>query len=330
MISAIRPSHALRVFALLMWSVFGGTSAISADSFAVHLPSHRAESAARLAIGLDQLTQRLEGALGGVDLQVEIFRKQEDLQAFLRDTPNVVLVLSEVSFLGGSPIELEPVGRFMLNGVGSYRRVVVVPTASSVQRLADLRGQELTVVRTASSLGHLAASDFNSELDPETYFSALRQVVDDSEAVTDVLFGQAAAALVAEHSPLLQDNLGSKLRVVYRGSPISLPLISVRSGAVDESSRRNLVAVLGRIDQGGGRSMLGQLGFEGLEAVRGTELSLMPSPSADAERALIPALDFELAEPTLPAKPSRLPLPYIMALPDPEPVAETLLDQTEP
>ena len=321
----------LRAFAVLAMVVWMGTSAAFADSFAVHLPSHRAESAARLATGLDQLTQRLAQALGGGDLQVEIFRKQEDLEAFLRTHPDVTLVLSEVSFLGSSPIELVPVGRFVLDGVGSYRRVVVVPAASPVRRLADLQGEELAVVRTASSLDHLASSVFNSELDPTSYFSALRQVVDDSEAVTDVLFGQAAAALVAEHSPLLQDNLDTKLRVVYRGSPISLPLLSVRSGAVDASGMQDLAKALEQIGQGDGSSILSQLGFEGLEAVRGIESVVKPSRGIDAERALVLALDLEGVGPTAAGpKPSSLPLPYIMALPSPEPVAEALLEQREP
>ena len=332
MTSSIRLWRISRILAAMLTASVIWMPAASAERFAVHLPSHRAESAGRLATGLDQLTTRLEQALGGMELQVEIFRKQEDLDEFLRRSPDVILVLSEESFLSGSPIELEPVGRFVLSGVGSYRRVVVVPAPSSARRLADLRGQELTVVRTAASLDHLASSVFADELDPKSYFSSLRQVVDDSEAVTDVLFGQATAALVAEHCPLLQSNLDSKLRVIYRGNPISLPLISVRADLLDESKRQSLSSALAQMTLANAGSMLSHLGFEGFEGfepVRGTGSRV--GSSAGAGRTMDLALDVEwVEEGPRPVLPDRLPLPYIIALPDLTPIAEAILGEQEP
>ena len=315
---------------VVLWSLLLGCLLVSAahgERLVVHLPSHGAESAGRLAAGLDQLTTQLDRSLAGLKLESEIFRRQADMDSFLRAQSEVALVLSDASLLIEPPIGLTPLARFVMGGGTEYHRVVVVPAQSSVQRLADLQGQELTVVQTTSGLDYLGPSVFAGELDPASYFSSLRQVVDDGEAVTDVLFGQAPAALVAEHAPLLVANLGTKLRVVYRSGTLSLPIISTRTGALDDEQRRAVLSTLDQLSRGGqGGSLLADLGIEGFRIVAEGSAEQVHATGSARTMSLDTDVAMEAWDPVLPA-PAELPLPRIVVISEPTPVAESLVGE---
>lgn len=302
---------------LASWAFFAGP--VAAEKLAVHLPSHRAESAGRLAAAIDLLAADL-GTRLGIELEPELFRRVSDLEAFL-DGNEPALLLCDASFLAPGAHGFEPVASFVQGGASEHSRVVAVPSESTARRLADLRGEELTVAQTVAQSDYLGSRIFAGELDPGAYFSAVREVIEDSEAVAEVLFGQSKAALVAEHTPLLQANLGSKLRIVYRSRPLLLPVLAVRRGGPLSAT-----ALGAALDAGGPAPWLAGLGIDGLRRLAPDALE----PAA-GERSVLWVVDV----PSLvgsPARPSLadLPLPYYLPLPEPRSVAEDILSTGEP
>lgn len=240
----------------------------------VHLPSEPVESAARLAEAAEALGAELERRVPGLDLEVRLFRRWSDAQAQLRESGDGVLaVVSEVDFLLDPTAagRLEPVARFVRDGRETYRRILVVGAASAARRLPDLTGRPLTVVETSgpSQGAYLAGAVFEGAIDPATWFSGLTPVSDDATAAANVVYGQAEAALVAEHNPLLARHLGKELRSVYESPPLSLPVVSLPTAGLEPAERKALEAAL--LALGGdesGRRVLDGFQIQGLRRYR--------------------------------------------------------------
>ena len=314
------------VLGVWFWASLCWVPVAQGEKLVVHLPSHVAENEGVLAEALDRLAAHLSAGLDGVELQPEIFRRVSDMEAFLTQSSDTTLLLTDASFLVKAPLELEPLQTFSLGGENTYRRVVVVPAEADTQRLADLRGQELTVVQTAVDNSHLKSEIFAGELDPETYFSGLRAATEDTDAVTDLLFGQSSAALVAEDIPLLKSNLDTKLRVVYRSKPLARPVISAPKNGLSPAQRQAVEEALSSLEPGSA-SWLAALGIDSFQKVdpKGQDRG-----GKTGQRSFGRALSVPYQPNPLPLpKPDSIPFPLILELPESTPIGEKLLTTRE-
>ncbi len=240
----------------------------------VHLPSVPLESSTRLATAVTALRDYMSAEVPGFVVDVKIFRRWEDADAFYQKDPSaIVAVLSEASFLLDLPAEegFVPVWRFYREGSETYRQVLVVRTEDqTLSALADLRSHSLQYVKTTGghTLSFLARAVFAGEVSPQDWFGSLEAAPDDFSAVASVLHGQVDAALVADYNPLLRSQLGDKLRTLFTSPPLSLPVIALRSQALGAEERAALDRAMASIGENvEGRKVLEELGLDGLRPI---------------------------------------------------------------
>jgi tetratricopeptide (TPR) repeat protein len=190
----------------------------------VFLPDTPAENDKKLAEAATSIVNAL-AAESSLPLRVELFRRAADARAFVaanRDRVGVMITNPEVIASGFTP-------RYALarEGRTTYRRVVVVPAASSARTLGDLAGKSITAVDALGDDGvHVTT-----------------RVPDDLTAVANALYGRTAAALVAENNPLLAEH-ARELRVVHTTAPQSLPVVAFAAmpandrAALDDAMRK--------------------------------------------------------------------------------------------
>jgi ABC-type phosphate/phosphonate transport system substrate-binding protein len=255
-------------------------SALEDDSrvLVAHLPSSAVEAAARQAEAITTLASYLSESVPGVEIRPEIFRRATDAAAFLeREGAHVALMLSEAPFVAAPPpgIEMRPAWRSLREGRSTFRKILVVPSGSTVERLGDLRGATLTVVEAVPGGGaeSLGRQVFDGEIDPASWFGSIEAVADDFTALANVLYGRTDAALVAEYNPLLARHLGGELRSVFESPPLSLPVLSLLGAPLDEAQRAALgEALAAAATRQEVRSALSTLGWEGFTPLSPEEL----------------------------------------------------------
>jgi len=262
-----------------------------------HLPSTPEQTASRQAEAVGNLAKYLSERVPGVEIEAEIFGRAGDAAQFLAaDGERVTLVLSEAAFVLGLPADAEmaPTWRTLRQGRSTFRKLLVVKSDAAVGKLGDLEGKTLSVVESAAGGGtaSLAAQVFEGELDPATWFGGLQVVTNDFEAVTNVLYGQTDAALVAEYNPLLVRHLGKGLRVVFESPPLSLPVLSIHGVTFDSVQLIALEQALADIKgDPSARQALETLGWEGFVALSSRDLALLRNPRATERK------EFEIAVP---------------------------------
>ncbi len=300
----------------------------------VHLPGAPVEAANRIAVAANTLADYLSQEVPELALEAQLFRRFADAEAFLQGAAGerVVAVLVEASFLldAGAGTAFEATHRFRREGLGTYRRLVVVKAdTADAERLVDLKGRSLSVVETtgASLEAFLERAVFEGEVAPAGWFGSIERVADDFSATAEVLYGQSDAALVGEHNPLLADHLGADLRSVYTSPPLSLPVVALRRGALGDAARAAWDAALGGIGgSAAGRPVLAELRFDGFEAIAGESVASLTTSRVAAKEPEIVLPGAGAFEPALPAPldASQLPFDLEIELPDvPLPEAES-------
>jgi len=287
----------------------------------VYLPAAPVESASRLAGAITDLGNYLGRQASGLTLDVRAFRRAEDVAGFLAGSGNeIALLVSDAALVHDLPqsVRILPLYRFMRDGRETVRKIIVARDPA-VKSLRDLRGKRLAVAygsgRGASLF--LAQAVFGGEIVPAKWFGALVYENDDLSATASVLFDRADAALVSEGNPLVASHLGKDLHQVFTSAPVSLPLIAVREGALNESQqsavRRALAEMAANAE---GQKILANLGLDGLRAVGEADRIALLRPPSSPERAL------DIALPTMPGvgpgslAPIRADqLPYVIGLP---------------
>lgn len=288
------PRHGL-VAALVVLGMWCGAVAPSRASVAVvHLPATPAATVNQQAAAITALVAHLERAVDGLGLRIEIFRHASDAQQFLEQNgDDVVLLFSDAAFLldTGSQWGLEPWVRFVGDG-SEYRRLLVAPKDRGYTGLGDLQQARLVVVELApqSTLSHLQHVIFEGQLDPMEWFGEIVPVSDDFTAATEVLYGQADAALLAEFNALLGQHLESSLTVLYESPQLSMPIASLRTSALSEDQLSALAAAFEGLASSDENS-LGNLGWQGVERLSTTEASTLVRLPERRSKA------FELATP---------------------------------
>jgi tetratricopeptide (TPR) repeat protein len=170
----------------------------------VFLPDVPAESDKKLAETMNALVAQWSAA-ANVPLQVELFRRADDARNFvLNNRDKVGVVIANPDF--ARALDLSPRFAFTRGGATSYRRVVVVPSKSSSQTLADLKGKTISA---AEGLG-------------DGGVNVTTLVPDDLTALANALFGKTDAALVNEANPLLAQHTRD-LREIH-STTASLPV----------------------------------------------------------------------------------------------------------
>jgi ABC-type phosphate/phosphonate transport system substrate-binding protein len=302
----------------------------------VHLPSVPIESSTRLASALTALRDYLATQEPRLPLEVKIFRRWEDASAFYAQDPaSVKLVLSEPAFLLDLPADagFVPEWRFYRGGSESYRQLVVVRMEDeALHSLSDLRGKSLQFVRTTGDETYvlLERAVFGGEVKPKEWFSSMEPVPDDFSAVADVLHGQVDAALVADYNPLLRSALGDKLRAVFASPPLSLPVLSIRGGAIPSEERTSLETALMRIgESASGRKILEELGVDALRPIaKGSgrldreALLRMPSVERKAMEIALPSMPQVVSEGAPSLRPMDVTFALAIELPEIPPATE--------
>jgi tetratricopeptide (TPR) repeat protein len=172
----------------------------------VFLPDTPAESEKRLAETMSAFVTQL-------GFRPELFRRADDARAFFAANRNAIgVVISNPEFVSELSGGLVPRFAFSREGRSTYRRVVVVPVASPVKSLSDLKGRTLSV---AEGLRDTTGAGAKVILAP-----------DDLTALANALFGRSDAALVSESNTLLAQN-ASKLRVISTAGASPMPVIAL-------------------------------------------------------------------------------------------------------
>ena len=167
-------------------------------------------------------------AASAVPLQTELFRRADDARSFIAaNRERVGIVISNGEFVADAGA-FRPRFQFARDGRQSYKRVVVVPAASRIDSLGDLRGHSVSMVDGLRDA--IASSGANAT-----------RVNDDLTAAANALYGKTDAALVSESNPLLAQNAG-KFRVIHTTAATGLPVIAF--GAMPASDREALVRAL--------------------------------------------------------------------------------------
>lgn len=256
----------------------------------VYLPAAPTESAARLAAAITELGNYL-GRRTSLTPDVKAFRRAEDVVGFLEGSGHEMAVLvADAALVHDLPrgVRILPLYRFTRDGRDTVRKIIVARDAG-VRSLRDLRGRRLAVAY-GSGRGaalFLAHAVFGGDIAPEKWFGALARESDDLSAVASVLFGRADAALVSEDNPLVASHLGHDLHQVFTSGPVSLPLIAIREGALDEgqqSAVRRALADLTATAEG--QRILANLGLHGMRAIGEADSAALLRPPAAPERAL--------------------------------------------
>jgi superkiller protein 3 len=171
----------------------------------VFLPDTPAENEKRLAETMSSFVTQL-------GFRPVLFRRADDARAFFAANRNGIgVVISNPEFIAELSSNLVPRFAFSREGRSTYRRVVVVPLASRLKSLSDLRGRTLSVAEGLR----------------DTTGAAARVVLapDDVTALTNALFGKSDAALVSESNTLLAQN-ASKLRVIATAAASPMPVVA--------------------------------------------------------------------------------------------------------
>ena len=156
-----------------------------------------------------KLAESMPAVLGGlpIPLQPELFRRADDARAFIAtNRERIGIVIANEEFLSNG---FAPRYQFSRDGRRTYRRVVIVPAASSAKTLADLRGKTVSAVEALGDAG----------------VPVTAHVIDDLTAAANVLYGRTDAALVSEANPLLADR-AKDLRVIHTTPPLPLPVVA--------------------------------------------------------------------------------------------------------
>ena len=323
-----RPRRILIAAAVLLlqsWQAFaqGASSSQTARSAAVvvYLPAVPVESANRLAGAITDLGNYLGRQMSGLTLDVRAFRRAEDVAGFLQESGNeIALLVSDAALVHDLPpsVRILPLYRFTRDGRETVRKIIVVRDPA-VKSIRELRGKRLAVAygsgRGASAF--LAQAVFGGEIAPDKWFGALVHESDDLSATASVLFDRADAALVSEGNPLVASHLGKDLHQVFTSAPISLPLIAIREGALNEVQQSAVRRALADMSANAeGQKILANLGLDGLRTISEADrlaVLRLPSPPERTLEIAIPVL-LSLAPGLLsPIKPDQL--PYVVGLP---------------
>jgi len=200
------------------------TASSSRRTVVVFLPDAAADDK-RVAEAISSMVA--DAASGsGVPLTPELFRRADDARAFIAaNRDRVGIVIANPEFADAS---FTPRFQFIADGRATYRRVVIVPAASKIDSLADLRGKSVSVVEGLRDvLGSSGATPL--------------QVPDDLTAAANVLFGKTDAAVVSEANSLLAQN-ANKLRVIHTSGAVGLPVIAF--APMPASERDSIIAAM--------------------------------------------------------------------------------------
>jgi tetratricopeptide (TPR) repeat protein len=243
------------------------SSATPRRTVVVFLPDAPADDK-RIAEAMSAMISQAAAA-SGVALENELFRRADDARSFVAaNRERVGIVVANTEFIG----ELNgftPKFQFVREGSRSYRRVIVVPAASSIRSLADLRGKSVSVVEglrdATTGTGANAVG-----------------VPDDLIAAANALYGKTDAAVVSEANPLLAQN-ASRLRIIHTTGAYGLPVVAF--GAMPSADREALMTTFR--SSGAGRA-LSTMQISGLSALE-RETRDRPQPKAIELTALSPA-----------------------------------------
>lgn len=303
------------------------------SAIVVYLPALPVESANRLAGAITDLGAYLSRA-AGLTLEVKAFRRAEDVTSYLEQSgAEVALLVTDAALLHDLPrgVRVLPLYRFTRGGRETTRKVIVARDPA-VRSLRDLRGKRLAVAYGpgAGTSGFIARAIFGGEIAPEKWFAGFVHESDDLSAVASVLFGRADAALVSESNPLVAKHLGKELREVFTSGPVSLPVIALREGALDESQQsavRRAIADLATNAEG--QKTFANMGLEGVRQVNEAEsaaLMRLPSLPQRTLEVVMPSLSGFALNLLTPLKPDQL--PFVVGLPIVDAPLPTLLSET--
>jgi ABC-type phosphate/phosphonate transport system substrate-binding protein len=261
------------------------TSATPRRTVVVFLPDAAAETEKKLIETMSSFVSQLSSS-SGVPLTVEFFRRADDAREFIAaNRDRVGVVVTNPEFAGDFKAQFQ----FSREGSRNYRRVVVVPSESSIKSSSDLRGRTLSIAEGLRDTTGAGANVVRS--------------TDDLAAIANVLTGKTDAALVSEVNPLIVQN-ARRLRIVSTSGATPLPVVAF--APMPQPDREALTNALRSMS---GTRLLAPLMISGLAAIE-------REPRAVAKKIDVVALSpRELGIPNPPDPPANIALRAMVQLP---------------
>jgi len=149
-----------------------------------------------------------------------------------------------------------------------YYSSVIVPAGSTVDTVADLKGEIFAFTDPMSHTGRVYPTYLVQQLgeDPESFFSASFFAYSHDRAIEAVAGGVAAGAavdsLVLDHAIARDPSLQQRVNVIHRSPPFGIPPVVVPSGLSDDFRRQLEHALLDLQHDSEGRAILTELGVD--------------------------------------------------------------------
>lgn len=290
----------------------------------VYLPELPTAAADDLATASAGLAQALSTAR--LTFEPKVFRQQADARAWLSaHAAAVSLLLVDPALLLDLPPGLapRPLARAHRAGRQTHQRGVVVQQQSAARSLLELAGKSLALPASYGEAGTLVVERqvLRGDVSIGQHFSRVETTVDDVEALATMLYGRSDAALVALDNPRLASALASaKVRVVYNGAAVSLPVLATVGSTLSPADISTLGSRIASLPSTAAAALaaLGVDGFAPLDRPLPTRQALLSLPIATPPELSPALLDFDLGGFGAPPAPRVAEIAFLLGLALPE------------
>lgn len=181
---------------------------------------------------------------------------------------DLAFVCTSAYVAGHDSFEMELLAAPQVNGETVYYSLLIVPSESPAQSMADLQGKIFAFTDPISLSGRMYPTYLVQQLgfSPESFFSQTFFTYNHDEAIRAVANkladGAAVDSLVYEFAITRDPDLAKKVRVIHRSPPFGIPPVVV-SPKLDPDLKRELQKViLGMGDTDEGKKALESIGVE--------------------------------------------------------------------
>ena len=186
---------------------------------------------------------------------------------------DLAFVCTSAYIAGSSDFEMELLAAPQVNGETVYYSLLIVPSDSPAQSMADLQDKVFAYTDPISLTGRMYPTYLVQQLgfSPENFFAQTFFTYNHDEAIRAVANkladGAAVDSLVYEFALARDPDLAQKVRAIHRSPPFGIPPVVV-SPKLDKDLKRELQKVLFSMgDTAEGRKALESIGVEKFTAI---------------------------------------------------------------
>jgi phosphonate transport system substrate-binding protein len=189
---------------------------------------------------------------------------------------DVAFVCTSAYIDGHDEFGMELLAAPQVNGESVYHSVLIVPSNSPAQSIADLRGKVFAFTDPMSTSGRMYPTSLVLELGstPETFFSRTFYTYSHDDALHAVADGVADGAsvdsLVLEFALAREPALANRVRVIHRSPAFGIPPVVIRPDTRPQLRAELQDILLNMADDPEGREALTRLGYDGFVLIDDT------------------------------------------------------------